>query len=165
MVECSESKNPTTHTSTMATTLASNYWTATAITVAVYPEPTQHPDDEETDAVKDYYPDDDHNHKFGLCPMCKIGLDDKSEFTFNYADGSERGTMMCWDCDAKQKPKKLKFHSRSNCRLGTTLQKKFWRRFRATFVERFATFRQRRFSPKEVFKLDKSSDRSGNVFY
>ena len=106
MVECSESKNPTTHTSTMATTMASNYWTATANTVAVYPEPTQHPDDEETDAVKDYYPDDDHNHKFGLCPMCKIGLDDKSEFTFNYANGSENGIMMCWDCDAKLKPKK-----------------------------------------------------------
>ena len=105
MVECSESKNPTTHTSTMATTMASNYWTATANTVAVYLEPTQHPDDEETDAVKDYYPDDDHNHKYGLCPMCKIGLDDKSEFTFNYQKGGENGIMMCWDCDAKLKPK------------------------------------------------------------
>ena len=92
MVECSESKNPTTHTSTMATTLASNYWTATANTVAVYPETTQHRDDED-------------NHKYGLCPMCKIGLDDKSEFTFNYQKGGENGIMMCWDCDAKLKPK------------------------------------------------------------
>jgi hypothetical protein len=46
-----------------------------------------------------------NQHKFGLCPICKVGLDDKSEFTFNYANGSENGTMMCWNCDAKRKPK------------------------------------------------------------
>ena len=41
-----------------------------------------------------------NQHKFGLCPICKIGLDDKSEFTFNYAP-STYGALMCWDCDDK----------------------------------------------------------------
>ena len=93
MVECSESKDPTTHKSTMATTLASDYWTATARHVMQAP-PTQ---EEEAERW--------NQHKYGLCPMCKVGLDDKSEFTFNYANGSENGTMMCWGCDAKRKPK------------------------------------------------------------
>jgi hypothetical protein len=95
MVECSESKNRTTHKSTMATTQASNYWTATAQHVMQVP-PTQ----EEEEAERW------NQHKFGLCPICKVGLDDKSELAFNYANGSENGTMMCWDCDAKLKPKK-----------------------------------------------------------
>ena len=43
-----------------------------------------------------------NQHKFGLCPICKIGLDDKSEFTFNYTHNKENGTMMCWDCDKKE---------------------------------------------------------------
>ena len=39
-------------------------------------------------------------HKYGLCPICKIGLDDKSEFTINYTQ-STCGTIMCCDCDDK----------------------------------------------------------------
>jgi hypothetical protein len=39
-------------------------------------------------------------HKYGLCPICKIGLDDKSEFTINYTQ-STHGTIMCCDCDDK----------------------------------------------------------------
>jgi hypothetical protein len=166
MVECSESKDPTTHKSTMATTLASNYWTAMAFfamhqlreeegtkkytkddcgvkcfvtadrpndMVPVEPycancgyppqicepyftrctgtklgrwfneaegkwiEAEKSPEEEEAERW--------NQHKFGLCPICKVGLDDKSEFTFNYANGSENGTMMCWGCDAKRKPK------------------------------------------------------------
>ena len=42
-----------------------------------------------------------NQHKFGLCPICKTGLDDKADFTFNYASGTENGIMMCFDCDAK----------------------------------------------------------------
>jgi hypothetical protein len=49
-----------------------------------------------------------NQHKYGLCPLCKIGLDDKSEFTFNYTHNKENGTMMCFDCDAKIKLNKLK---------------------------------------------------------
>ena len=39
-------------------------------------------------------------YKYGLCTICKIGLDDKSEFTINYAP-STYGALMCWDCDDK----------------------------------------------------------------
>ena len=42
-----------------------------------------------------------NKHKFGLCPICNVGLDDRADFTFNYANGSENGVMMCWDCDDK----------------------------------------------------------------
>ncbi len=41
-----------------------------------------------------------NQHKYGLCPICNVGLDDKSEFTLNYANGTD-GTFMCFDCDAK----------------------------------------------------------------
>ena len=41
-----------------------------------------------------------NQHKYGLCPICGIGLDDKSEFTLNYANSTD-GTFMCFDCDAK----------------------------------------------------------------
>jgi hypothetical protein len=37
-----------------------------------------------------------NQHKFGLCPICKIGLDDKSEFTFNY----DLGIILCDNCAA-----------------------------------------------------------------
>jgi hypothetical protein len=40
-------------------------------------------------------------HKFGLCTICKVGLDDRADFTFNYSNGSENGVMMCFDCDEK----------------------------------------------------------------
>ena len=42
-----------------------------------------------------------NQHKYGLCPICKTGLDDKADFTFNYASGTENGIMMCFDCDDK----------------------------------------------------------------
>jgi hypothetical protein len=41
-----------------------------------------------------------NQHKYGLCPICNVGLDDKSDFTLNYANGPQ-GAFMCWDCDAK----------------------------------------------------------------
>jgi hypothetical protein len=170
IVKRSESKNPT-NTSTMATTISSNYWTATAFSTML-----QHHKEEEDGSnkythddcgVKCFVTADDPNnftplephcascgypphicdtfytrcaaykpgrwlseekgewidpkpvalvaaltpeqeeearwnqHKFGLCPICKTGLDDKADFTFNYASGTENGIMMCFDCDAK----------------------------------------------------------------
>ena len=44
-----------------------------------------------------------NQHKFGLCPICNVGLDDRADFTFNYSNGSENGIMMCFDCDEKLK--------------------------------------------------------------
>jgi hypothetical protein len=44
-----------------------------------------------------------NQHKYGLCHICKVGLDDKSEFTFKYANGGGNGIMMCWGCDEKLK--------------------------------------------------------------
>ena len=41
-------------------------------------------------------------YKYGLCTICKIGLDDKSEFVINFAP-STYGAIMCCDCDAKHK--------------------------------------------------------------
>jgi hypothetical protein len=87
------------HIETMTSTLSSNYWTATAQHVMPV---LQHktPEQEEEERW--------NQHKYGLCPLCKIGLDDKSEFTFNYTHNKENGAMMCFDCDAKVKLNKLK---------------------------------------------------------
>jgi hypothetical protein len=165
MVKRSESKNPTTHASTMAATISSNYWTATAFSAMLQQQ--QQPREQDTkkytrddcgvecfvtaDAPNDFVPCEPHcancgypphicdtfytrcvaynpapwfskeqgewidpkptaeqeeearwnQHKFGLCPICKTGLDDRADFTFNYANGTENGIMMCFDCDAK----------------------------------------------------------------
>jgi len=172
MVKRSESKNPTTHASTMAATMSTNYWTATAFSAMLQ---QQQPREEDTtnkythddngvecfvtaDAPNDFVPCEPHcascgypphicdpfytrcvaynpapwfskeqgewidpkpttttttmtpaeqeeerwnQHKYGLCPICKTGLDDRADFTFNYTHGAESGIMMCFDCDAK----------------------------------------------------------------
>lgn len=48
-------------------------------------------------------------HKFGLCPGCRVGLDDKSEFTINYSFSAEHGIMLCHVCDEKNKRQFQKF--------------------------------------------------------
>jgi hypothetical protein len=178
MVKRSESKNPTTHASTMAATISSNYWTATAFS-AMLQQQQQQPEEDTTnkythddcgvecfvtaDAPNDFVPCEPHcancgypphicdpfytrcvaynpapwfskeqgewidpkpttttttttttimtpaeqeeerwnQHKYGLCPICKTGLDDRADFTLNYTNGAESGIMMCFDCDAK----------------------------------------------------------------
>ena len=57
-------------------------------------EPIKTPEQEEADERW-------NKHKFGLCLGCKVGLDDKSDFTFNYSFSAEHGTMMCHACDEK----------------------------------------------------------------
>ena len=85
------------HTTTTMTTMDTHtYWTATANTVAAYPEPTQPRDDEPTDAVKDFGEDED-NHKFGLCNDCGCGLDDRSEFVVHTYTGGETA-LICLQC-------------------------------------------------------------------
>jgi hypothetical protein len=83
----------------MTTTLTSNYWTATAYSVM-----PALPKNEEKEEETRW-----NQHKFGLCPLCKKGLDDRTDFTFNYTRNKENGTMMCFDCDTKLKLK-LKLH-------------------------------------------------------
>jgi hypothetical protein len=84
-------------------TMATEYWTATAFT-AMYRQTTsaattrKQQEQEEEEARW-------NQHKYGLCPICKIGLDDRADFTFNYDNGSKCGTMMCFECDAKKEPK------------------------------------------------------------
>ena len=185
IVKRSESKNQQKHTSTMAATMSSNYWTATAF----YTMFQQHKEEEEgstkythddcgvkcfvtADAPNDFTPLEPHcancgypphicdpywtkcartkigrwfdeaqdrwieaepimtqeqkealdrwigaepittqeqkgahdrwsQHKYGLCLGCKVGLDDKADFTFNYSFSSEHGTMMCHACNEK----------------------------------------------------------------
>jgi hypothetical protein len=81
-------------------TLASNYWTATAQHVMPV---LQHKDQEQ------YEEERWDQHQFGLCTICKKGLDDRADFTFNYTRNQINGTMMCFDCDAKlNKLNKLK---------------------------------------------------------
>ena len=80
---------------TMTTMDARTYWTATANTVAAYPETTQPRDDEDTDAVKDC--GDEDNHKFGLCEDCGCGLDDRSDFVLHTYTGGET-IFLCLQC-------------------------------------------------------------------
>ena len=74
----------------MTSTIASNYWIATAFDVMQNPLKLAKEEEERWD-----------QHQFGLCTICKKGLDDRADFTFNYTRNKENGTMMCFDCDAK----------------------------------------------------------------
>jgi hypothetical protein len=97
MMECSDK---TKTRQTMTSTTASNYWTATAHHVMPVLQRKEQHEEERW-----------NQHKFGLCHICKVGLNDRADFTFNYTCNKENGTMMCFDCDAKvnlNKPHKLK---------------------------------------------------------
>jgi hypothetical protein len=89
MVECSDKQK---RHSTMATT-SSNYWTATAEHVKPMTEPKE--------KEKKKYKWEDH--KFGLCPGCKVGLDDRADFACSYVNGTDNGIIMCWDCYEKER--------------------------------------------------------------
>jgi len=81
----------------MATTTASNYWTATANATAPHVTAvSQHKTQEQEEEARW------NQHKYGLCPICKIGLDDRADFTFNYKRDLKNGTMMCHDCSRKE---------------------------------------------------------------
>ena len=76
--------------------MASNYWTATAQQVMPVMPVLQRKEQEQDEEARW------NQYKFGLCPICKVGLDDRADFTFNYTtNGDDNGTMMCFDCDAK----------------------------------------------------------------
>ena len=95
-----QSRQKHTETMAMTSTIASKYWTATAQHVMPVLQRKEQEQDEEARC---------NQHRFGLCPLCKIGLDDRADFTFNYTtNGDDNGTMMCFDCDAKIKINKLK---------------------------------------------------------
>jgi len=69
------------------------YWTATANTVATYPEPTT-----TTSRQPEDVDDEESNHKFGLCADCRCGLDDKSDFVLHKYTGGETALicLQCW---------------------------------------------------------------------
>lgn len=90
---------------TMATT-ATNYWNATAFEVMQQMQQPKSAKTTEREEEERW-----NQHKFGLCLICKKGLDDKADFTFDYSTGSECGMMMCFECYAKRQPKK----TCSNC--------------------------------------------------
>ena len=85
--------------------MATEYWTATAL-IAMYGQTTNTTNATNATTITSKQQEQEeeearwNQHKYGLCPICKVGLDDRADFTFNYNNGSECGTMMCFDCDA-----------------------------------------------------------------
>jgi len=77
----------------MTTMDAHTYWTATANTVATYPEPTT-----TTSTQPEDVDDEESNHKFGLCADCRCGLDDRSDFISHTYTGGETALicLQCW---------------------------------------------------------------------
>ena len=61
-------------------------------------EPNKTPEQEEKEEKKDRW----DQHKFGLCPGCKVGLDDRADFRCSYVNGTDNGIIMCWDCYEKE---------------------------------------------------------------
>ena len=61
-------------------------------------EPDKTPEQEEKKEEKARW----SQHKFGLCPGCKVGLDDRADFRCSYVNGTDNGIIMCWDCYEKE---------------------------------------------------------------
>jgi hypothetical protein len=71
---------------------ASMYWTAIAHAVTrTSPPATEKLTREEHNAKSD-------NHKFGLCPTCHKGLDDKADFIVNANIHSTGFSLVCTPC-------------------------------------------------------------------
>ena len=62
-------------------------------------EPNKTPEQEEKEEEKDRW----SQHKYGLCPGCKVGLDDRADFRCSYVNGTDNGIIMCWDCYEKER--------------------------------------------------------------
>ncbi len=128
---CSEREK----TSTMATTTASNYWTATAnaaaprVTLVSQPKT---PEQEEEDRW--------NQHKFGLCPMCKVGLGDRADFTFNYKFDTRNGVMMCHECSSKEYKKMETCANCENIVGGGDIVSSTWDRKTGKYSVRFCRF-------------------------
>jgi hypothetical protein len=120
-------------TKTIATTMASNYWTAMAnATVAKCVTQEQQQEAEEEARW--------NQHKFGLCPMCKVGLDDRADFMFNYKFDTRNGVMMCHECSGKEY---LKMETCANCENivgGGDIVSSRWDRKTGKFSVRFCRF-------------------------
>ena len=135
MVDCSDKQN--TKTKTMATTSSSNYWTANANATATAPRVTlvsQHktPEQEEEDRW--------NQHQFGLCPGCKVGLDDRADFTFNYKFDLKNGVMMCHDCSDKEYKKVDRCANCENRVGGGQIVASTWDRKTGKFSVQFCRF-------------------------
>ena len=117
----------------MATTTASNYWNATAnATVAKCVTQEQQQEAEEEARW--------NQHKFGLCPICKIGLDDRADFTFNYKIDLKNGVMMCHDCSDKEYKKVDTCANCENRVGGGQIVASTWDRKTGKFSVRFCRF-------------------------
>ena len=46
-----------------------------------------------------------NQHAFGICTLCKEGLDTVSDFKINYCAGTDKGAIMCNDCNTEQNQK------------------------------------------------------------
>ena len=89
--------------------MASEYWTATAFGIMqMQPEEVQELDSYVSIPCEpEITPEQEeearwNQHQFGLCTMCKVGLDDRADFTFFYTShGDEDGCIVCFDCEDK----------------------------------------------------------------
>ena len=94
-----ESSYKTTPPTTEQTMNAAMYWTAIAHAVSRTPAPTTEKKltSEERNAKSD-------EHKFGLCPSCDSGLDDRADFmVINLANKKEAFALLCTPCYYNQK--------------------------------------------------------------
>ena len=87
----------TTHKrTTMTTTDATRYWTATATATATAVFPVKHePGFKLTEEERNIKSDD---HKYGLCNSCDAGLDDRADFVCHSKTDGEL-TLTCNACD------------------------------------------------------------------
>jgi hypothetical protein len=82
---------------------AAIYWTAIAHAVSRTPAPAPAPTTEKKLTSEERNAKSDE-HKFGLCPSCDSGLDDRADFmVINLANKIEAFALLCTPCYYNQK--------------------------------------------------------------
>jgi hypothetical protein len=96
-----ESSYKTTPPTTEQTMNAAMYWTAIAHAVSRTPAPAPTTEKKLTSEERNAKSDE---HKFGLCPSCDSGLDDRADFmVINLANKKEAFALLCTPCYYNQK--------------------------------------------------------------
>ena len=99
-------------------------------------------DDEDKECPSPEQEEEDrwNQHQFGLCPGCKVGLDDRADFTFNYKFDLRNGVMMCHDCSDKEYKKVDRCANCENRVGGGQIVASTWDRKTGKFSVQFCRF-------------------------
>ncbi len=80
-----------------------------------------------------------NQHAFGICTLCKEGLDTVSDFKINYCAGTDKGAIMCNNCNTEQNQKQNRCTNCLDCVKSTDIISGAWDSHRRKLVVFFCS--------------------------